>query len=405
MDSGDRTAGPPAHRLLAIALSAIVASAACGKSGPPLPPLRLVPAAVSDVVARRVDNEVRFTFVLPKGNANGPGPVDLDRIEVYAGTVAPGAVEPGSRDLFVPRNLVGRIAVKPPARDEAATPAQAPDPRPSPGEMATFVEVLTAATMTPVFTTMPPAAVPSPSAAPEAPALAPVAPLPLPPIATRVYAIRGVSRGGRSGPPAARVTIPLVEPPPPPSALSAGATEAGIVLTWTPPAAADAAATPLQFNVYRPDGNAPVNTAPLAVPTFDRSGVEFGKEECFVVRSVVSIRGTTIESAASERACTTPSDTFPPLAPKGLQAIAATGAISLIWDANTEADLAGYIVLRGEAPGDTLQALTPAAIPVTTFVDTTVKPGVRYVYAIIAVDRANPPNVSAQSNRVEETAR
>jgi hypothetical protein len=30
---------------------------------------------------------------------------------------------------------------------------------------------------------------------------------------------------------------------------------------------------------------------------------------------------------------------------------------------------------------------------------------VRYVYAIVAVDRATPPNTSAQSNRVEETAR
>jgi fibronectin type 3 domain-containing protein len=41
----------------------------------------------------------------------------------------------------------------------------------------------------------------------------------------------------------------------------------------------------------------------------------------------------------------------------------------------------------------------------TTYRDTTVKPGVRYVYAVVAVDTASPQNVSAQSNRVEETAR
>jgi hypothetical protein len=144
------------------------------------------------------------------------------------------------------------------------------------------------------------------------------------------------------------------------------------VLSWTPPPSADA---PLQFNVYRAQENAKVNPAPLATPTFERAGIEFGKEECFVVRSVMAARGTTIESAPSERACTTPSDTFPPAAPKGLQAIAAAGAISLIWDANTESDVGGYIVLRGEAPGDKLQALTPSPIAVTTFVDTTVKPG------------------------------
>jgi hypothetical protein len=62
-------------------------------------------------------------------------------------------------------------------------------------------------------------------------------------------------------------------------------------------------------------------------------------------------------------------------------------------------------VLRGEVPGETLQPLTPAPIRDTTFRDTTAKPGVRYVYAIVAVDSATPPNTSAQSTRVEETAR
>ena len=40
--------------------------------------------------------------------------------------------------------------------------------------------------------------------------------------------------------------------------------------------------------------------------------------------------------------------------------------MNLSWDANTEADLAGYLVLRGEAPGDTLQPLTPAPITGTS---------------------------------------
>jgi len=35
----------------------------------------------------------------------------------------------------------------------------------------------------------------------------------------------------------------------------------------------------------------------------------------------------------------------------------------------------------------------------------TVKPGVRYAYVIVAVDKATPPNRSAPSARVEETAR
>ena len=42
----------------------------------------------------------------------------------------------------------------------------------------------------------------------------------------------------------------------------------------------------------------------------------------------------------------------------------------------------------------------------TQFTDTTVTAGTRYVYAVVAVDSRLPvPNASAESERVEETAR
>jgi hypothetical protein len=79
--------------------------------------------------------------------------------------------------------------------------------------------------------------------------------------------------------------------------------------------------------------------------------------------------------------------------------------VQLIWDANTEPDLAGYIVLRATAPDETLQPLTPAPIRDTVFKDATVTPGVRYLYAIVAVDSATPPNRSTPTERVEAIAR
>jgi len=124
-----------------------------------------------------------------------------------------------------------------------------------------------------------------------------------------------------------------------------------------------------------------------------------------VVRSVAAVGTATIESDPSDPICVTPRDTFAPAAPKNLQAVGSTGVINLIWDANTEADFAGYLVLRGEAPGDTLQPLTPAPIKETRYQDRSAGAGVTYVYAIVAVDRATPPNRSAPSNRVQETAR
>lgn len=384
-------------RVIGVVVAAIVI-AGCGKEGPPLPPLHLVPSPVTEVVARRQWNEVRFSFVLPTRNQNGPGPISLERIEIFAATVAAGAVAPSNRELLTPAHRAGAIEVKPPPPEGGAEPEKKDDPRPGPGDTVTFVEELTEARLKPTYTTpLPPPAPGEAGAAPAAPAT------PAAPVAKRIYTIRSVARGGRPGQPTTRLEIPLVDPPAPPSAVAAKVTESAVTLAWTPPAGATTA--PLTFNVYLPDGGAPLNASPLTAPAFERQGIEFGKEQCFVVRTVAMVGTVAVESAASERACTTPSDVFAPAAPKGLSAVAGSGVISLIWDANTEPDLAGYVVLRGEAPGDTLQPLTPSPIRDTTFRDTTVKPGVRYVYAIVAVDRATPPNTSAQSTRVEETAR
>jgi hypothetical protein len=192
-----------------------------------------------------------------------------------------------------------------------------------------------------------------------------------------------------------------------PGTTAAGTTAPGTTAPGT--VAAPAAATPppaaLTFNVYKPDAAAPINTEPIAASQYERPGVTFGSEECFVVRTVEKIAAIAIESEPSTPVCVTPRDTFAPAQPKGLAIVAGTGTINLSWDANTEADLAGYLVLRGEAAGGTLQPLTPAPITGISFEDKTVRPGVRYAYAIVAVDKAAPPNRSAPSARVEETAR
>lgn len=251
------------------------------------------------------------------------------------------------------------------------------------------------------------------SDAPATPAGAPAAPVaapPPPPVTvqylTRIYVVRGLSRSGRPGPPSVRATVPLVSPIAAPTAVAAQMpTEKGVVVDWTPPVAEPGGA-PIAFNVYRRETpNAPLNPSPLPTPSLEIPNESYGTEHCYVVRAIQTTQNVTVESDSSAPACLTPLDTFPPAAPKNLRAVAEEGAVSLVWDANTEPDLAGYLVLRGDAAGGTLQPITPQPVKDASYRDTTVTPGARYAYAVVAVDNAATRNSSPQSPQESVTAR
>lgn len=377
--------------------AAIGAAISCGKKGDPLAPLRLVPDAPTGFSARRLGPDVHLRFVVPSKNLGAEGAVDIDRIEIYAVSIPPGAPAPPNTQFLVPEHVVGTVQVRP--ADASGEPGEAvadpatPDTRPAPGEPATFVEPLTTEMLNP-----PAVATPVPAAA-ATPATSPG-----PASGTRIYAVRGVSRGGRPGAPSPRLTVPLVPAPDPPSSVEVSFTATSFVVSWVPPLSTVGGPT-LLFNVYRAESPAvPLTAEPVAMASADVPGVEFGVERCFSVRTIQQVGGVPLESETSAPACATPRDTFPPAPPEGLTGVATPGLIALIWDASPEADFGGYLVLRGEAGGDTLQPLTPEPIRETSYRDTTVTPGVRYVYAVVAVDRATPPNRSAESGRVEVTA-
>jgi hypothetical protein len=399
-------------------------------------------------------------------------PLDLEQVDIYAVTVAPGGAAPPTRELVRRPHLVKSVPVRPlPDEEETGEEAQeqkpaAPavkDDRPLPGDRVTYVEQLTDAVLRPTVFAKPP--VRDKTGPPAAPAAID------PPVITRYYLVVGRSRRGDAGATSPRIALPLVDGPAPPGNVQTAVTETALTVSWTPPlpvvdpvsaaanahawaAVASAPPTPLpapkppprspapdpsapqldpavlvpitrlpgiqlpptvvppiaaRFNVYavkegRPE-DTPLNPAPLTVASFDAGQPTWNEERCFAVRTVHTYGVLSVESAPTEPACVTPLDTFAPAAPVGLRAVAVAGAMNLIWDANKEADLAGYLVLRGEAPGETLQPLTPAPIGETSYQDATVQPGVRYVYAVVAVDRAKPPNTSARSERVEEVAR
>jgi hypothetical protein len=406
-----------------------VCASGCGKSGPPLPPIVRTPAAPGEFTAARRGNTVELRFNVPAANTDGTRPANVERVDIYAYT---GSADLDDRRLVRVATQVAHVAVKRP-RDpnqtiEPEEPASDMEPTVGAGldqgEKAVVREAITAAVLTPLD-----AAARKPEAAAAAGPLLP----PVPRDVTRTYVSVPVSRSGRRGPFSPRVSVPLAPPPPPPVDPEVSYTETTITVKWSAPPGLSTIAPKAQddqedtlpakpiwsqppqlaYHVYdvsppsddeqKPDKTVETRLTSDAThePTYADSRITWGAERCYAIRAVETIDGSPVESDPVRTDCVTLEDTFPPAPPKELKSVAGEGVINLIWQPNSEKDLAGYIVLRG-ASADTLQPVVSTPIKETTFPDK-VTPGMRYVYAIKAVDKAG--NASAVSNTVEETAR
>jgi hypothetical protein len=353
---------------------------ACGKKGPPLPPLVKLPVAPADLtVARRADT-VDLQFTVPNANTDDSRPANVARVDVYAFT---GPASVSNNEVLKQGTRVASIAVKAP-RDPEATfdpgdPEQSEaDVEPPEGAGLEQGAVARIQERLPEVT--------SNDATPS----------------VRTYLGVSITTRGRQASLSRRAAVPLVPPPPPPAAVQAMYSEKAVTVSW-PPIAADPPAV-IGYNVYEVAEPTPalLTPKPLTEPQYADTRMTWGAMRCYRVRSVETVGALAVESDISPQACVTLTDRFAPLAPTGLRAVATEGIINLIWDANTEADLDGYILLRGPAPGDELIPITPAVLHDTAFQDP-VPPGQRYVYAVQAVDRSG--NLSPFSARTEETAR
>ena len=430
MNDRRRTKPPGRRRSRNILFAACLAISAgfspgCGKKGPPLAPLVKLPIAPTDLAAARRGNTVDLSFTVPAVNTDGTRPANVASAEVYAITAA--AAPPLSdANLLKFGTRVAVVTVKAP-KDPNLTadvddPSDEVDPPQGPGldqgAVARVKEPLMRDLLTPVHVPPDKTALPAPPAPTETrtdgPLLGPPAAIPV-----RTYAAFGTSTRGRKGPLSQRVIVPLVPPPSSPSGATIAYDEAAITLTWPPLGGAVAAAATLlpsrplgtpgrpavSYNVYdtsNPDVPIKLTATPIDAATFSDKRIVWGEKRCYTIVAAEKFEGATIESDASPVACQTLVDTFPPAAPHDLKAISSEGAINLIWDPNAEKDLAGYIVLRGVEPAETLRPIIETPIVEPSFRDT-VQPGIAYVYAVRAVDKAG--NVSGLSPRVVETAR
>jgi len=88
-------------------------------------------------------------------------------------------------------------------------------------------------------------------------------------------------------------------------------------------------------------------------------------------------------------------------APTNLTATAGDGSVSLDWDDNTEASLAGYNIYRALVSGLFYTKVNTEALPSSDYTDTDLSNGTKYFYKVTAID--NGGSETESSNVVEVT--
>ncbi len=184
-------------------------------------------------------------------------------------------------------------------------------------------------------------------------------------------------------------------PPQAPSGFSAEAGDSRILLTWLPNSEPDLAG----YNLYRSNtagsGHILVNTNLITGESYLDMGVVNGVTVHYFL-TALNTNGE--ESDASQEVSVTPQDITAPAVPTGLSGIAGNGVVDLTWDANSENDLAGYILSRSEQTGGPYVPLFGGLTVSTSWSDATVVNGVVYFYVLQAQDTWG--NTSAYGSEV-----
>ena len=191
--------------------------------------------------------------------------------------------------------------------------------------------------------------------------------------------------GGRNAGWSNFVRLEIVPALPMPEGLTAANGPDSVRLTWE-------AAAP-EFRVFRKLVAEPSYTlaGSVTTPAYTDSNIEYGKTYQYFVQSVQKAGDTYAESEISVPLTFNPEDHYPPAVPAGLTAIPAIRSIELVWQRDTDKDLAFYSVYRNG--GKIAASLTAPA-----YSDAQARPGVAYQYQITATDMAG--NESAKSPAV-----
>jgi hypothetical protein len=380
--------------LLVSALSLLPWAAGCGKQGPPLPPLRNVPATTKDLAAVQQGPRILLTFSYPQVTPAGIALQGISTVEVWS---ASRPALGGTASTMDPREFApaGKLLQKVTGADLTAATTG------SRIEISLPLPELTA----PLPATPPAAkAAPAPATTPTAATAAPPTP-PAPPVPTPLatyYAVRTFGRTG--GDPSDFSNLASVVPKAPPSApehVTVTARADGIQVEWSP-----AQGTVVGYNIYRRNAQErsngkPIHTSGAAEKSWLDNTARFGQSYIYTATALAQQTPPIESGIASEREIHYV-DRFAPPPPGELVALAEAGRVRLVWRASDADDLAGYIVYRRAGTGGAFERVTAQPVVAAEYVDSNVTKGQTYTYRVTAIDQAG--NESAPGGEVRADA-
>ena len=397
------------YKKLAILLLIALATGACGRKEPPLPPPSKTPAPINDLQIQQRGQEILLQMSYPSVTLGGLPIEDLEAIEIWkAIRIVPSLVDPGTITIETTTTsdeeaeVETPIEVEEPAEPEAslfslpgATSAALEEE--SKESLIIVAEADFAASAQLAWTLSGAeldAAVVGDKLVMRVPIDETVSEITEDTVL--VVGARALASQGRPSPFSNLVKLAPRTPPAAPKNLVVEPTPLGIRVEW------EAGEGEIGYRVYRRNANVRDFGEPLASPRRGEpshldSTAEFGKRYIYTVTSVVS-EEPLVESGITAEHEVNYKDRFPPETPRDVVALPETGRVRLLWKPSTSEDTEGYWIYRQD-PGGSFQAVNSELVVGSEYLDRDLIQGQVYRYYILAVDGRD--NQSEPSDEIE----
>ncbi len=197
------------------------------------------------------------------------------------------------------------------------------------------------------------------------------------------------------------VTFVWFQPAEAPTNLTAAPGDGQVSLSWRPaqlPTGSDPAMG-IRYQVLRStDGKDYTGIGePLKGTSYVDRQVANGQKYFYAVQTMTTYKGALAEGGVSKEVAVTPVDLTPPPAPTGVAAVKTDEGIKIFWDKSETDGIGEYRIYRRAADQDKYELLARVEPKYTIYVDAKAVEGIRYYYAVTAVDEAASANESQKS--------